>query len=195
MTDKNIYEKVSEVSRAVGFIEFDGENTFHKYKYASASQIIRALQTKCAEAGVLVYSESEKLYWPQPGLVQCTITLRWVNLSNPTDSFTSRGVGSGTDKGDKAVMKASTAAYKYAISHTLALAWGAEDPEKESPGYKKTPKPAKKRSHSASALKRLITGAGSVDALEELRKSVLEHKDTSSYGSLTKAFKARKEEI
>jgi hypothetical protein len=47
------------------------------------------------------------------------------------ETLSAQGIGQGFDKGDKAVMKAMTAAQKYAYATAFCISWG-DDPEADS---------------------------------------------------------------
>src|SRR5690606_34885912 len=59
-----------------------------------------------------------------------SVTLRIVDTESAEEIQVS-GLGQGSDKGDKAVMKAVTAAVKYALSTGFLISWG-DDPEADS---------------------------------------------------------------
>ena len=129
-------KKLSELSQKIGFIEFDSENRHQKYKYASAASVLRKVNVAAGEVGLAALADAEVLQFHLSedsngktkayAVVKVTITL----LDTDTGfGMSFSGVGSGSDKGDKAVMKATTAAKKYAWADTLILGWGAMDPE------------------------------------------------------------------
>lgn len=127
----NLREKLVKVSEAMGFLEFDAKNDFQKYGYASAAGVIRKLQQAFIKMGVVATVTDEKVQViDDMAICQLVLTIR---DTESDEIIMAVGCGSGKDKGDKAVMKASTAAYKYAIAHALCLGWGAEDPEQDSP--------------------------------------------------------------
>lgn len=126
---KSIASKMVEVMQEIGFIEFDSVNNYHSYKYASAASIIRKLQLALIRHKVFMYCEEENQRI-ESGITTSKMFIRFVDAESG-ESVLAVGMGSGSDKGDKASMKASTAAFKYAIAHTFCLGWGAEDPEED----------------------------------------------------------------
>ena len=70
-------------------------------------------------------------------------------------------MGQGTDKGDKAVMKANTAALKYALAGIFLISWG-DDPEAdvETDKYVVDPKAKTRRDAYAMRAKQLSSDAG-----------------------------------
>lgn len=119
--------KLADISKEIGFIEFDSQNSYHGYQYASAALIIRKLNHALSTRGVVAYvSRSTATFNGDLAIVNLELTYKDA-ISGETMYV--QGTGSAKDSGDKAIMKAATAAYKYAISHSLTLSWGAEDPE------------------------------------------------------------------
>jgi hypothetical protein len=136
-----IQKRINAAMLDFGFVEFDGKNEAwkgrsakQKANYASAAGVIRQLNVAFAKQGLTFETEEKVLdlqrHEKQPGkfvsfaVVQSTIYVKYGD-----QQVQWQGVGEGTDHGDKATMKASTAAYKYAIAHGMLLGWGAEDPE------------------------------------------------------------------
>lgn len=125
----SLKSKLSEVSKEVGLMEMGGRNDFHGYKYAKAADIILKVNRALAERGILMLaSDTVTHVLNDGGLVFVESTLTFYDTESD-ETLVSKSVGSGSDKGDKAVMKAATAAYKYALAHAFTMAWGAEDPE------------------------------------------------------------------
>ena len=132
-TGRSIDAKIAEVALQFGRFGFDGKNDFSNYKYTSAAQIVEAVRKPLCEAGLSVAAQSrvENSEWTPKGshLVIVSVTL-CITDSESNESRVWSGVGSGADKGDKAVMKATTAALKYALATSLLLSWGVtDDPE------------------------------------------------------------------
>ena len=187
----NLREKLAKVMKDVGFIEFDGSNTAQRYKYASAAGVLRKINVALAEQGLCVGTGSEVLQYmtyeddkgrtATKAVVRETITIM---DSEGKDFVLLQGVGEGKDLGDKAVMKASTAATKYAWAHGLVLGWGAEDPEGDTKTDEKL---------TAKDVQNNIDGASNAAALKKIRKQVLAFKGKAGYDKLTEAYKAKEE--
>lgn len=147
----NLVQKLSQVSAKIGFVEFDARNSqFGKEgnNYASAAGVIRKLNERLAEVGVLAYPTrvdilEKDLVATRSGSEMERIKLRTTMIwTDGETTIETQSVGAGMDAGDKAIGKALTVAYKYNIAQTLALGWGALDVEQEEASSDKpTPKP------------------------------------------------------
>lgn len=129
-----ILGKIVRLMNIVGAVSKDRANDFHHYKYLSAAGLLNKIQPALIELGLVarqamyVYSEN----WIDTGksrqhvvLVRCVLT---IEDSETGDSMSVTSFGSGMDSGDKAVMKAQTAAHKYAWMHLLNIPT-EDDPE------------------------------------------------------------------
>ena len=113
----------------------DGFNDYHKYKYASASGVletINAALVKHKVASVVTPAilssfdvTNAKGNIEHQVTVGCNILLIDSESGESMDLY---GIGTGQDAGDKAVMKAETAAIKYAYLLSMAISTG-DDPE------------------------------------------------------------------
>lgn len=113
----------------------DGFNDFHKYSYASASgvlEVINAALVKHKVASVVTPAilssfdvTNAKGNIEHQVTVGCNILLIDSESGESIDLY---GIGTGQDSGDKAVMKAETAAIKYAYLLSMAISTG-DDPE------------------------------------------------------------------
>lgn len=187
----SLVEKLVAVSKEIGFLEFDKKNTGQGYKYVSAASVIRKLNLELAKHGLLAYVSTEFVSHFQEfvntkgnksilACVTCGIT-----FTDGTDSITAYGSGSGSDAGDKAVMKAATAAYKYAIAHALTLGWDAADPEEDnapaSSSSAGTGKPAKKpKAAKADDRRKVLPPEVTDDLMTRIEKA----KDTATLDKL-----------
>jgi len=118
-------EKLSKVAHHCAYIQKEGENTFHHYRYATASDVF-ARVNEALIANRLVSVPTFRIF--QGGdlvTVECTLIIHDLDS---TEIAKIVAFGSGMDKGDKAVMKAQTAALKYAWIMGLNISTG-DDPE------------------------------------------------------------------
>ena len=128
----NVMEECARINK-------DGYNSFQRYKYASAAGVMEAINPALVKNGIASTAEVELLEMREVTLVQETRTkterLATVKVTvtlHDVDSdeiMTISGIGGGQDAGDKAVMKAQTAAIKYAFMMALEISTG-DDPEK-----------------------------------------------------------------
>lgn len=126
--------KLCKVAAACGYIQKSGYNDTQKYWFTRAADVLTKVNEQCSVLGIAVYPDfmimSEADGLGKSGgthriIVKCLLTL--------TDAETGEerviaALGSGSDSGDKAVMKAMTAATKYAWLTALTIATG-DDPE------------------------------------------------------------------
>ena len=124
--------KLGRAAVRIGSIPKDGKNEFHKYKYTSASAVMNKVRSALAEENIwFISTELEKLRDEWIGKKHfVAIKIKYVlqNDGDNMDKCIMEGIGGGTDSGDKAYMKAETAAMKYAFMLGLGLSWG-DDPE------------------------------------------------------------------
>jgi hypothetical protein len=203
----SLANKLAEVGLQIGYIQKDGVNTFHKYSYASAEAVLKKANKELFSRGIAVRSDSKLAFLSEDSsraVVHTTLTF----VDGETgETHSVNGLGQGSDKGDKAVMKANTAALKYALSGAFLISWG-DDPEADattdraaaSDGEEEAPakRPSSRRTtkpKTADDIIVAISGAESVDALEKIRPSILALRDTPEYTPTVEAFKARKGEL
>ena len=130
-----LWEKLSLVARACSYIRKDGTNQFHKYNYATAAQVYEKVNDALADAGLVSVPQMEvhsldlranaKGSQETLATVKCTVQVIDVDSG---ESVSTTAYGSGMDNGDKAIMKAQTAAMKYAWMDLLNISTG-DDPE------------------------------------------------------------------
>lgn len=132
---KTLYQKLSKASVLCKNVEKDGTNSFHKYKYASASNVAQIVNEGLHQVGLAAYTRyelvrSEVLQGPKPEKyveMKCIVTIADVETGS---SIEISAFGSGQDVGDKAIAKAQTMALKYAWITTLQMSTD-DDPERD----------------------------------------------------------------
>ena len=134
--------KLAKVSLEVACVQKDSVNEFHKYKYASAAAVLSKVNEALGTRNISISSGAELLSYEQ-GMAIVRLTLRFVD-GDTGEVQAVQGLGQGSDKGDKAVMKANTAAIKYAYANAFNISWG-DDPEADAT----TDKPKRKKRHHA----------------------------------------------
>ena len=127
--------KLIEVMKLCKYVMRNGVNTFHKYKYATSADVLEKVNAAFTKQGIatIVVPEimKDEAVTTAKGTVEHLVTVKIeVTLIDKDSGETAvfRGFGSGQDATDKAVMKAQTAALKYAYMLSLAIATG-DDPE------------------------------------------------------------------
>lgn len=132
---QNISAKMVAVMKECAHVLKNGTNNFHGYKYATSSDVLEKVNAALVQNGISSMAMPELINCidvtntkgnkEHLATVKITITL---TDSTSGESVTIVGLGSGQDAGDKAVMKAQTAAIKYAYLLSLNISTG-DDPE------------------------------------------------------------------
>lgn len=135
MENTKIAKKLVNVMIECGHIAKNGLNSYHQYKYAIAEDVllkVNSALTKNKIASVVIPEIASmvdviNLKGNTEHLVTVNVQIKLIDSESGecVDLF---GIGSGQDAGDKAVMKAQTAAIKYAYMMSLCIATG-DDPE------------------------------------------------------------------
>ena len=134
-------EKLAEVAADCDYVRKDGVNAYQNYKYASAAAVVWKVGESLYKHRLLsiatfaIVSDVPRSRTNAKGVevienlvtVECSLHIH--DMDSP-DFFTFNGFGSGMDNSDKAVMKAQTAALKYAWMMSLNISTG-DDPERD----------------------------------------------------------------
>lgn len=122
-------------------IDKNGTNEYHKYKYVKASDIAAVIAEKltaCQIASIVVPQilESKDVTNAKGGTEHLVTVKTDVLLIDAAsgETLTITGLGAGQDTGDKAVMKAQTAALKYAYMMSFNIATNDDPEAEEAPG-------------------------------------------------------------
>ena len=132
---KQIAKKLVQVMADCAYVQKNGTNDFHRYKYATAADVLEKVNASLVKHGLAVTAQAELIdlreVMTAKGNAELLATVRTTLTivdSESGEAMVSSGIGSGQDPGDKASMKACTASLKYAWMMTLAMATG-DDPE------------------------------------------------------------------
>ena len=156
---QKIAKKFIEIMRECSHIAKNGTNDFHKYKYATAADVLEKVNASLTKHGLASIVSSNLLSLKdvttskgnieQLASVEVCVTLI---DSDSGESLSIKGLGSGQDPSDKAIAKAQTMAIKYAYLNSLAIATN-DDPEADSHSDEvMQPKPAPNKINTPSAL-------------------------------------------
>lgn len=124
---KNLATKLVEIAAECRFVGKDSLNTFHKYKYTSAEALLSKVNEARTKRNIAVTTFADHQV-VEPGHVIVTLRVTFINGDDPREQIMVTGIGEGKDTGDKATMKAMTAAHKYAYATGLGVSFG-DDPE------------------------------------------------------------------
>ena len=209
----NIFQKISEVMKAIEYLTKDDKVEFGttKYKAISEEKVTTAVRKELVKQGIVIIpimqeSTVTELIRTEKSVNQRAdvhTRYRIQNIDDVNDFIEVESNGSGVDTQDKAVGKAMTYAYKYMLLRTFAIPTG-EDPDKISSAetdYKiQSELNADKiiDKTKVQALNKSIENAGITDEVVELILSSYGYTSTSEikvkdYANLVNDFKARKE--
>lgn len=198
-TEKTLEQKLAEVGLIVGYVQKDKTNSGMGYSYASAEAVLRKVNQELfsrqvvmeVQANVVRLSEDFK-----QAVVQYVISF----TDGAGRKLYVSGLGQGSDRGDKAIMKANTAAMKYALAAAFCISWG-DDPEADATTDREAaaeaPKPKKGRAKKFTLdgnLLEAIDGAKDVETLDAIRPHIIAIREENPelYAIAVENFKARK---
>lgn len=129
------HRDLSLASTDVRKIAFNDENKQQGYSYTSASKILQKVNEALAARGIAVIQVNTQLVHSSEVVSKSgtkgmnAVVSVSLTLGRGSHQVTYEGLGQGQDYGDKAIMKANTAAVKYALAAGLLIAWEKADPE------------------------------------------------------------------
>lgn len=135
MQKSALVAKLVNVMAECSYVAKNGNNAFHHYKYATSADVLEKVNAALTKykIGSVVLPELVSVVDVKTAkgnmekLATVKIDIMLID-SESEETLTISGLGSGQDAGDKAVMKAQTAAIKYAYLLSLAISTG-DDPE------------------------------------------------------------------
>ena len=127
--------KLVKVMAECSYVAKNGSNDFHHYQYVTSADVLEKVNAALTKykIGSVVLPELVSVVEVKTAkgnierLATVKIDIMLID-SESEETLTISGLGSGQDAGDKAVMKAQTAAIKYAYLLSLAISTG-DDPE------------------------------------------------------------------
>jgi hypothetical protein len=140
----SLLRKICDAAEAVGVIEKDKRNAFHKYDYASIEAIAEATGKELLARGVLLLAGEDETSDRQRQTSQGEATVTTVRLTfrfvdvDTGESLSIPWVGRGEDPADKGVSKALTDARKTFLIQQLNLVRGDDteaDAKTDNRGY------------------------------------------------------------
>lgn len=147
----SIGSRLVKAGNAIGTLAKDGRNAFHNYDYVTEAAVKREVGKSIRDAGLHVQSVTHEVL-PGSTFTQVLCRTSVVIADDSGAVVVATGIGSGTDKGDKAAYKAMAGGLKYALTSLFLIATG-DDPEEDERGTKPAPevKPAAAKRAKASA--------------------------------------------
>ena len=154
---QKITKKFVEVMRECSHVAKNGTNDFHRYKYATAADVLEKVNASLTKHGLASVVTPNLLSMQQVttakgnveqlAIVEVSVTLI---DSESGESLTIKGLGSGQDSGDKSVAKAQTMGIKYCYLNSLAIATNDDPKADMHTDEVMQPKPAPKKNNPTS---------------------------------------------
>lgn len=136
MAELNLWQRILKVMEEVGYLEYDGQVSYGttKYRYLSEEKITATIREAMIKHGVVmvpVQSMPSQIDIGGNAVTSVVMTYMLVNVDDPDDNWNIQMSGYGRDTQDKGILKAQTAAFKYAQRQAFMIPTG-DDPDKES---------------------------------------------------------------
>lgn len=135
--ERLLVKKLAKVMQTVKNIEKKGYNSFHKYKYATESDVAESIREVLADQNVMMIpnmtNHSVREHTNAKGKTEyiATVVMEFTFYDGDTGEEISFQVpGEGQDAGDKATYKAITGAQKYALMKAFMIPTN-DDPEQD----------------------------------------------------------------
>lgn len=134
MAEKNLVQKLAAAAATVGPVKKDGNNDYQHYNFQSESAIKDAVKSALEAQGLVIVPTYEVIqqYDRQSGkggVNHFVDVLGTFTITDGTDSIVGTMPGSGQDTGEKAMMKATTAAQKYFYKQLFNITDTEPDPD------------------------------------------------------------------
>ena len=131
----NIYQRVNEVRRAIGYVQKDkavstGGGSYKAVTHDAVTGMVR--EALIRNGVVIVPSVIESVFHPKEPdakqrLYEATFQVEFVNIDDPNDRIVTRQTAHALDNGDKAPGKAMSYATKYAILKLFNIETGEDE--------------------------------------------------------------------
>lgn len=159
MANAKIFEAIAAVMSDVGAVGKDATNTFDKYKYRSIDAVMNAMHPAMAKNRVFVTPKVEDIQREERAsknggnLVYSIARVNYTFWTDDGSNVQVTVIGEGSDRGDKSINKAMSAAFKYALFQVFCIPTEEMiDSETESPEFEpKKPRKAVKKQEDAPA--------------------------------------------
>lgn len=122
-----IYKAIAAVMADVGAVGKDATNSFDKYKYRSIDAVMNAMHPALVNHGVFVTPEViEQTREEREGkngtlMIYSVTKVKYTFFTDDGSSVQAVVIGEGSDRGDKSMNKAMSAAFKYALFQVFCL--------------------------------------------------------------------------
>lgn len=119
---KNIHQRLAEVMKAVTYIQKDKKPGMN-YTIVPHDVVTAKVRPALLDAGIVYYPVRCE-HTHNGNRAECGMTIRFVNIDEPSDFFDVQTFGYGVDPQDKGPGKAMSYAVKYALLKALGLETG-----------------------------------------------------------------------
>lgn len=144
-----LFAKIAHVTAAMKRVPKSGRNQFHKYDYATESDIVDAIRTAMGEHNLAIIPSVERVEGINPDITR--LHMQFIVACGDTGAYAVMSwVGDGQDKADKGVYKAYTGAEKYFLMKLFLVATG-DDPEQDEPQQRQAPPAEANSTHRKAA--------------------------------------------
>lgn len=200
MTAINIHQRLAEVMQSVTYIQKEAKQGM-QYKIVSHDKVTAKVRPALLAAGI-VYYPIRCEHTHNGNRAECEMTVRFVNIDDPTDFFEVQTFGYGVDSQDKGPGKAMSYAVKYALLKALGLETGDDadhdsiDHSRNDPANTPEPTDAEVRDRIKAAISKQ-GNAANLDAMWEhnATQEALGKLPAPMKGELTKAYNDRKADL
>ena len=135
MTTMNIYQRINEVRKAIGYVQKDkavstGGGSYKAVTHDAVTGMVREALIK--HGVVIVTSVVSAVFHPKEPdakqrLYEATYQVEFVNIDDPSDRISTQQNAHALDNGDKAPGKAQSYATKYAILKLFNIETGEDE--------------------------------------------------------------------
>ena len=123
---KNVHQRIAAAMHTVSYIQREKKKGM-QYSIVSHDAVTALVRPALLEQGVIYYSIRTTPSY-DGNRTEAHMTVRFVNIDEPSDFIDVESFGHGIDPGDKSPGKAMSYAVKYALLKTLGLETG-DDPD------------------------------------------------------------------
>lgn len=126
MEIKSLTKKLVKVAASAAYVQKSGYNSHFKYSYVTEADVLDLVRKGLTEQNVFIYPSLQSV--SKDGDVT-TVNIKYTFADGDTgETMEIICAGSGADRSDKGIFKATTGAYKYMLLKTFMISSG-DDPE------------------------------------------------------------------
>ena len=122
MTKRNVHQRIAAVMASVTYIQKESKKGM-QYSIVSHDKVTAKVRPALLKEGVIYYPIRCE-HVQNGNRAECSMTVRFVNIDEPTDFIDVQTFGYGIDQQDKGPGKAQSYAVKYALLKALGLETG-----------------------------------------------------------------------